>query len=310
MAKLPLHPELMEIWEGLKQEVSDKYQAYEEWGARNREVMEQVPGLGPVLDFTAKLAEVPGAEVAFMAPAAIGDMASDILSATGKRANPKLLTEVVEHPTSVVKPQVWQPMEGPFPNATLGAWEHGPRIINPAAGEFAPGSLHYRPDVLRRELGMISGEDDVTEQWLRQMLQQGEEAPLRRHQFGATHEFGHEAAEELARQDFYKTFGLRGSADVSGEFLDAMARDLKHLRYLYELGESPPIPQFITAPGRLRYWTKGGDLNEFWSDAFALHGMGHKPGTVLKETVKDWSPIQQFFTNQPIRLKPLQDIIR
>jgi len=309
MAKLPLHPELMEIWEGLKQEVSDKYQAYEDWGARNREVMEQVPGLGPVLDFTGKLAEVPGADVAFMAPAAIGDMASDILSITGKRANPQLLTEVIEHPTSVVKPQVWKPMEGPFPDATLGAWEHGPRVIDPTAGRFAPGSLHYRPDILRRDLSMVSGEDDVTEQWLKQMLQQGEEAPLRRHQAGATHEFGHEAAEELTRPDFFSTFGLRGSADVSGEYLDSLARDLKYLRYLNQLGESPPIPRFMVEPGRLKYWTDS-NLNELWSDAFALYGMGHKPGTVLKESVKDWSPIQQFFTDQPIRLKPLQDIIR
>jgi len=263
-AMLPLHPELKAALDEAKEAVGsavqmgqDAYQAYKDWGAENRKMMNKVPGLGPLLDVTNEVAETPGLDVAFTLPEALARMSMEFANA-GKRLSPEAagrLKTLMQDAMTFFNPKITQHLEGPYPLHKYSYHRPMASSENPAA------NISFNLPEMYLDLEAATPGVKVPQKLLNEMIRHGEDAPVKNALGSVVHEFEHDVNERIPNMLWTSAFNIPKKQKIIGYDMKSLPFDLRsaakkdYLR-LNEISKDTGqyIPRFIAEdPDRWQY---------------------------------------------------------
>jgi hypothetical protein len=294
-----LHPELQMIWDEVKNAVQEPVkwaskvaQVYHEQGAKNRELMNKVPGLVPLMDATASLAETPGTDVfmpmptAFTKASAANDIATGLfkqgkrLSEGGARGAKELASRI----WNAFEPEATRLIEGPHPNLTpesRTSWKWvGPDVrvkghyvrrgnedvFVPHGGEevLQPAQIQYPINKLHKSLEQSYGNAKIPPRDLKKMMDQGGEmAPFHEEVFGGAHEVGHDVDVKLNDDIWRQMFKFPSNLNLydlqypGPEWLRMQAGGIRKGLEDFGLHNNLYVPSYLQDKDRILYWLFG-----------------------------------------------------
>jgi len=117
----------------LKKKAMDAYAAYQAWGEKNRQQLEKIPGMGPILRASDRIAETPGMDymfpmTGFTAPSFTKEL-GDIIK-TGPKAIERQLPKIFEKARAIYVPSQMSTEEFThvWPHSRLAQWPGLPTV--------------------------------------------------------------------------------------------------------------------------------------------------------------------------------------